>query len=275
MIPGVLTQLEQSQLGAPPPALPTGGVRFSGLTGANAKCGIRLASLACTNNAFFGWSGWFRTNWYPTTGTSFPNIWVTDHAGSAFNNFHRNGSTQWEQDITNGTGSGSCNIGAADSLTFLPSSPPIVWHHIIAACDVNHANPGKIQKIYVDDVDATANISNTSAAWTFNLNGKDFWVGDDGFGNSWVGDVFDFSFWPGISLITSSDISSTTRGLFRDSTSGSPRNPSVAIAALGAPPIMLTGGAAGFLANSLGNSGALTVPAGYDPPTNTDGLSYI
>jgi hypothetical protein len=243
-------------------------VSFIGTVGPGVKCGLKLPALSCTNNGFFGWAGWFLTDWYPTTGTSFPNIFVTDPNVDFVPNFHQNGSTQWEEDVGVGVNGSSINVGAADSLAYLPAG--VVWHHVISAWDVNHANPSKIGKIFVDGVDATANFNSTAAAYNFGMNGKDFWIGDDGFGNSWVGAVYDFSLWPGISLLTGSTISSTTLQLFR-TVGGAPVAPSVAIAALGSPAVMLTGGVSGFLANSLGTNGPLQVPALYDSPVNIAG----
>lgn len=263
MIPGIIAQ--DTDISAAAPADPFSGsaASFSGTSGFNGQCAIKLASITATNNGFMGWSGWFRSAWFPAGN---PSVWSCDSAGSSDTNFHANGSTQFEFDVGNGSRSWSCNIGAADSTAFLTNN---VWQHIIGAADVNHAAGLKFIKIYVDGVDASANATGSNGtAWQFTLNGKDFFLGDDGFGNSFDGGIADFSFWPGVNFFTAGDISSTTREHFRDA-GGNPVDPATTIAAMGvSPAIMCTGGVTGFLANALGTSGALTVPAGYDSPTN-------
>lgn len=207
------------------------------------------STLSCTDNGYAAWAGWFKTDWFPESG--FPYPWTIDPAGDYRPNFHRNGTTQWSWEVGNHTFDLSPTIGVADSLSFLTSN---TWQHIICACDMNQSAGNKKLKIYVDDVDATGNFSEATAAWTFVMNGKEFWLGDDDWGDTYTGDIADFSFWPGVNLLTAGDISEATRRLFIDG-AGKKVDPSVAIASLGSPALMLTGGVSGFMANSLGTSG--------------------
>lgn len=252
------SQRAQSSSGYAPQA-----VHFSGDVGSNGKCSIKLNALSCTDNGFLAWAGWFKTSWFPSTGVVWPYAWVVDSVTRGMPDFFRNGTTQWEFDVANASRSLAATIGLSDSLAFLNDN---VWQHIIAACDVNQSSGNKKIKIYVDDVDA-GSFSETQPAWSFDMNGKDFWMGDNGYGSSWTGDIADFSFWPGINLLTAGDIAEATRRLFIDAF-GNPVDPSTAIATLGTPAIMCSGDATSFLTNSLGSNGSLSVPAGYDAPTN-------
>lgn len=244
------------------PGYAPAAVHFSGYNGANGQCAISRSSLSCTNNGFLAWAGWFKTTWY-TGQLSGAVPWIVDSASLGRPVFILDAFHQYWFEVGNGTRSWGGSIGATTSEAFLDDN---TWQHIIAACDTNHASGAKFFKIYVDGVDSTANITETNPAWTFLMNGKDFIIGDNGSGTGWFGDVADFSFWPGVNFFTAGDISSTTRELFRTA-GGAPVDPSVAIAALGTPAIMCAGGVSGFLANTLGGSGALTVPGGYDSPT--------
>lgn len=234
----------------------------------NGNSALKLNSISCTDNGYCAWSGWFKTAWFPESG--FPYIWVVDPNDDFRPAFFRNGTTQYEWEVGNATYDFGPTIGVADSLSFLNDN---VWQHIICACDMNQSAGNKRLKIYVNDVDATGNFSDATAAWSFVMNGKEFWLGDDSYFDNYTGDIADFSFWPGVNLLTAGDISEVTRRLFIDG-SGNLVAPTTAIASLGTPALMLTGNAASFATNSLGSNGSLSVPDGYDPITNASSSPY-
>jgi hypothetical protein len=248
------------------------GVRFIGWTGSNGQCAIKLNGLSCTNNGFLSWAAWFKNpDWVPATTAQQslkPWLFQCDSGGSSVPTFRRNTQSsspfgplnEWAAEYGNNS---SFNNNAVTSSSHLTNN---AWIHVMATADVNHASGSKIFKNYVGDVDRTDSLSSDpQVAWTFTMNGKDFWLGSDSNGDSVFCDIADFSFWPGKSFLTAGDISLTTRRLFIDA-SGLPVNPSTAIAALGTPAIMCEGGVSGFLSNSRGNSGALGVPAFFDSP---------
>lgn len=142
--------------------------------------------------------------------------------------------------------------------TFRDITVPSVgaWHHFIGCL-----RAGVATKLYIDDVSSGAETLGTAADFTWN--GKDVWVGDDGWdGSFFTGDLAYVSLWPGIDFFSGgSDISEATRRLFIDA-GGLPVDPSVAIASLGTPAVMLAGGSTTFADNSLGSSGAFSIVNG-------------
>ena len=141
------------------------------------------------------------------------------------------------------------------------------WHHLIGTMNTNHATGLKKASWYFDNTPGTLNPNGSydggSAAFTMTMNGVDCYIGDDTFGENYVGDMADLSMWPGVSFFNAGEtaIDSATLQLFR-TVGGKPVDPAVAIAALGTPAVMLTGGASTFANNSLGSGGAFSVDAG-------------
>jgi hypothetical protein len=119
------------------------------------------------------------------------------------------------------------------------------WHCIIGTIDASATGKGKF---YVDDVDNTSGFSGWSAAFNISFNGSPLWVGYNG-AFTFLGDMADLRIMPGVSLLTSGNISLNTRRLFIDA-NGKPVDPAVATAALGRPAVLMSGDHFSFLANN-------------------------
>lgn len=208
-------------------------------------------TVSCTDNQYFGFAGWFKTLW--ETGT--PGTPFTVDPEATYNTAHLGGYLEFA------LGPGTASYMGID----LFAEPPLAentWQHFIGAIDISG---GTVKKLYIDDVDIGG--TRTGVAYfgsgfaNIICNGKTIWVGD-GDDGKFDGSMADVSIWPGVSLLTAGDIAEATRRLFIDA-NGNPVDPSVAIAALGAPAFMLSGNASSFPDNNLGTSGTLTVAAGY------------
>lgn len=224
---------------------------------------LELDSLVCTDNEFFSFAGWLRG-----TFSSYPGVpWIVDPNGAANYYLQGLGAGGLEWSIGGGSGSVGVDLG----------SPPLAddaWIHFIATVSTNEAAGAKSNVIYVNDVapadSGTVSHFDSASAFLIAANGKSLYVGDDGFNDFYPGEMADLSLWPGVSFLDETgDIPEATRRLFIDAV-GKPVDPSTAIATLGTPAVMLTGGAAAFRLNSLGASGTLTLAAGTlsDASTN-------
>lgn len=227
--------------------------RASGVTFNNAR--LELASLACADNEFFSFAGWLRG-----TFSSYPGVpWTVDPNGSANYYLQGLGAGGLEWSIGDGGSSVGVDLG----------SPPLsddTWIHLIATVSTNEAAGSKANVIYVNDVapsdSATVSHFDSGSAFAIAANGKSLYVGDDSFDDFFLGEMADLSLWPGVSFLDEAgDIPEATRRLFIDA-NGKPVNPSTAIATLGTPAVMLTGGSAAFGSNSRGASGTLTLATG-------------
>lgn len=144
---------------------------------------------------------------------------------------------------------GGANTGGPDAIG--AGFPPDQWNCVIVTLD-SQAGTGKV---YRGDTDVSAGwAADTGFSGAFN--GLPFFVGGDGGGGT-TGDFADIRIMPGVSLLTTGDISEATRRLFIDA-GGKPVNPAVATAALGAPCILFSGNAAAFPTNQ-GTGGAFTL----------------
>jgi len=255
------------------PVIPLGytpqPVQFTAKTGFNQQCAIRRSVVTCTNNGLCSWAGWFRMTDWATHGAEqdgLPHIFHGDAASFQYPYWYQTGSTAWEAAVGNHSGR------AHFIQTNTANLPGNTWINVICSVDVNQSAGNKKFRFYVNDVshaDTTGTDSGT--AFQLDMNTRDFWLGDDSFGNGAYFKVADFGFWPGVSFLTAGDITQATRRLFIDD-DGNPVDPldtGGAIATFGTPAIMCLGGVSGFLANAHGSSGTLAVPAGYDTPLNT------
>lgn len=281
MLYGIETESTRKFVAPPGGAYTPDPVRFIGWTGTQGECAIKLNSLISPDNGFCSWAGWFRNpKWIPTDtslGSLRPWIFQVDSTGFNVPGFHRNFDTfthnptsDWDAEYGDSTGTGNFVNGVITSSTHLTDG---AWIHIMSTADVNHPATQKILKTYVGDIDRSDSFdppTDPQTAWSFTMNGKDFWLGSDGaVGDSCFVDIADFSFWPGLSFLTAGDISVATRRLFIDA-GGAPVDPTTAITSLGTPAIMCEAGLTGFLANSRGNSGTFAVPPSiWDSPINT------
>jgi hypothetical protein len=215
------------------------------------------SSLTSTDNNFVSFAGWFR----PTT-SDFAGVgtvpFVVDPSGR-YLTFLEWGPVHAQITYTPSGGSASAQF-VYDS-SFNPLLAAGAWCHIIGSFDGTGGTPHACQ-MDVNNAQATLTPNDDNVTISPLANGLPFWVGGDGQGDAYFGSMADFSFWPGVSFLESGDIIPTaTRRLFIDA-SGAPVNPATAIATLGTPAVMLSGGASSFRLNTLGGSGAFTVTTG-------------
>lgn len=250
----MLYGIEAAEIDAPGPLGTWTAVTFN-------SARLVLSSISCTDNGYFSFAGWFNSDW-DVNGNYGGIGFIVDPE----NTYASSLIGKSDNSVTFRTAGGADEIGA------IIAAPPVVsnsWQHIIGTVQTT---PSRIVKIYVNDTDASASLSIFGSTYTPIIsNGLPLWVGSDYAGDDFYsGDMADLSIWPGVSFLTAGDISETTRRYFIDG-SGNRVAPSVAVAALGAPAVMLTGGPSTFLSNSLGTSGALTLAEGslggtYAPP---------
>jgi hypothetical protein len=253
MIPGIVAASSLS------PSAPSGPYHAPAVTFNAAR--LVLDSLSCVDNEFFSFAGWFKSSWPAQSVAwivdpednynSYLSAWVSPvqfNVGAystAFPDFF----AKW----TNCTASGTIDGG---------------WHHFIGSANTNFPGGNRKIKFYIDGVDRTANYDDEggTAQYPNTSNGLPLWVGTDLAGSNshdYVGDMADVSIWPGVSFLDGDyDLDPDIVALFRDPLTGKPVDPTVAVAALGTPAVMLSGNAVTFRLNTLGASGPLTIAAG-------------
>jgi|GEM_PF-6388859 len=109
---------------------------------------------------------------------------------------------------------------------------------------------------YIDGVKAIQGYSDTGPSFNIAMNGLGFVIGGDTYDDNLIGDVADLWIAPGVSLLTGTNVSAETLGLFIDD-NGKPVDPS----GFPASAILLSGDADTFATNQ-GTGGAFTVTAG-------------
>lgn len=91
------------------------------------------------------------------------------------------------------------------------------WTHVLVACQGNIESPGKIIKVYVNNVDQTTDVEQSfyTAPFNFALNGMILRIFNAG-GGSYLGtgDLADFWLSAGANLLTAGDIAPATRAKF-------------------------------------------------------------
>jgi hypothetical protein len=238
MIAGVTTQDEGAVLAINP--YTASAVHFGGSTI------IWQSTFSSTDSRYFAFAGWFNVDWL----NLHPTMFVFDPVSSFAPVF------EYRQFLVPNSAATSYY-----GLQFTSVSPPLdsaAWQHVIGAIDSSAGHA----KMYFGNI-AGGTIYHTPG-FVASTNGKSLFVGGDSSANI-TGDVADLSIWLGVSFFdVSGDIPASIRNLFVDG-AGKPVGPSVAIAALGTPSVMLTGNAATFMSNSLGSAGALA----YNPSFNT------
>lgn len=223
--------------------------------------------LSCIDNEFFGFSLFVKTNW--ATGPIGQVIFISDPENNFMSSLTGFGAS------THHILFNAASLGDVESVSRQESgTTDTAWHHLIGAAKTNLGSGSKIIKLYKDAVDISGTKVDTNISFTLSSDGFPMFIGWNGdpFGQSipkFAGSMCNLSIWPGISLLTGSAITSTTIELFRR-TDGHPEDPQVAVDALGAPPVFLTGNAANFRLNTLGTSGPFALITGSltdDPDT--------
>jgi hypothetical protein len=114
-----------------------------------------------------------------------------------------------------------------------------------------------VMKLWIGDTDISVALGVNDSPFSMAFNGKSFSLMDDGFGDFITGDMADFQYWVGVSLLSAGNISEATRRLFVDG-NGKPVNPSTAAATLGQQTILFSGNASQFPTNQ-GTGGAFSL----------------
>ncbi len=198
-------------------------VHFDGSTS------LSMASLSSINNNFFSFSVWCKTTWSGT----FPTVFNVDPSSQYSPTIQVSGTTLGFSVSNDGSG-GFKNFGIGNDI----NSPPVnlsVWQHMIGTIRTDGTN---LAKWRFDGTDSGSTGLGDSAAFAISTNTKELWIGGDSFGDNYIGDIADLSIWPGVSFLSGNDLDNTKVSLFR-SPLGKPVAPSVAIVALGIPPVLL------------------------------------
>lgn len=205
---------------------------------------ITIASVACTDNAFFSFSLWVKT----ATDQNFLTMWAVDPEGVQEPNYayRAAGATRWRL----------ADVAFSSELQADTSSlANAAWHHVLATAKCDLGAGLKIVKLYVDRVDVTTNIDDAGSAFNPETNGRAFSFGGVP-GEGIVADFADVWIAPGVSLLTGSDIALATLNKFIDT-----NNKPVYLGSDGslptgtAPALFFSGNAAQFATNR-GTGGA-------------------
>lgn len=217
----------------------------------DATARLTIASLTCTDNEFNSFSLWLKT----ATNQTGKTFWVTDPNGDSSPTAYYSAGTVVEFFLSD---NGQNNTLVAHT----GSVPNGVWHHLLGTARTNLATGSKIVKLYLDDVDVTADILDTDSSFSIAMNGRELVVLGDGFGGI-TGDFADLWLAPGQSLLTGSDISEATRRKFISAT-GKPvylgGNGEVPTGV--APSVFFSGDSAAFPTNR-GTGGAFTLTGSF------------
>lgn len=216
---------------------------------------LSIASLTATDNGFISWTGWIKTS-----SAVYQAVWQVDPA-----NTFTSGAITNEYISTIAKSAGGSTI----SIQSLIDIDDDIWHSVITTISTNHPDGSKIGKIYIDRVDVTQAFNDGFPAFTLSFNGLPFFLLDDTFGEPYIGALADWRIMPGMSLLTGSDIASSTLDLFATA-DNKPVDPAVATGALGAPCMLFSGPAASFGTNQ--GTGGPTVQTGVftDAPSPSD-----
>ncbi len=208
-------------------------------------------TFSAAASPLFSFAGWFKTNWPLNLNET---AWTIDPDGN-FTGWLGSNGTGPELDIYDAAG---VKFLGADCASGFDTS----WNHFAVTCKTNLAAGSKISLIYINRVLHSSIIGDSDTSFNVGYSGLPLWIGShDSSGSKFTGDMCDLSFWPGVSFLSGSTIPSATLNLFI--TSGLKWvSPSVAIAALGTPAVMLSGDMSNFISNSLGSDGAFTVHSG-------------
>ena len=209
---------------------------------------ISTGSLTAANNAFFSFSFWTKAE------DNADIVYVSDPSGS-YNNYGEIATGAFPDSVTNFF----LGDGTSQLLTATDNYDESLWTHFIGSFDVGHDGNNKVGVIYINDVFHVSGGSGGSGpAFNLAFNALPFFLGDDGFGDPFIGDMADVRIMPGVSLLDGGgDIPLATRRLFIDG-SGKPVDPSVATATLGAPGAILFSGNASTFATNQGTGGIFT-----------------
>lgn len=223
----------------------TGAVHFNGT-----DASLVNDSLAAADSSLLSLSFWMLVPTTSDDGTHM--LYVVDPTGAYNPGLQRTGSTLTPLSFLNGT-----TLGAADA-----DPNDVGWHHYLISVDLGHPLGEKSIRLYIDDIDKTS-LFDEGEAEILLFNGLAFLVGDDTGGSWFDGDLADFWFAPGVSLLTGSDITEATRRKFI-----SAESKPVDLGADGATPTGTApaiffrrdpAAAASTFANNLGTGGPFTI----------------
>lgn len=210
---------------------------------------LSIPSLTCADSTDYSFFCWFQEiddNFDRYMWVSSPNDFV--------NYFQlRNNGVNVQTFVSLADAIGS-KILDADNFPRVPINA--AWHWTLISADTNHGAGAKKIKIFNDGVDRTDNIDDFDSAFTIEMNGRDFYVGEDGFGDFIKGKFSTFWLAPGVSLLDGSGtIPLATRNIFVNA--GVPQDP----AGFPSAAILFDGDASSWGTNQ-GTGGAFTLNGG-------------
>jgi len=162
----------------------------------------------------------------------------------------------------------SISFGNSYSDTF-PNTPGMnstTWQHLFITADISAADgtPANwIKHFFINGTEKTNTADDTDGADNSVAAGTDFYFGQDGFGNSFTGDVADVQFWLGSYLDFTIQ---ANRELFI--LAGRPVNPLIAAQTLGAQTILFQGNVSNFSTNQ-GTGGTFTLTGSLTNSTSS------
>lgn len=212
-------------------------VHFDGLTN------VKTLSLTSTDNGFFCSSFWAKSAW-----NNFFVVFLAD-------------PNTYNGPAMTGRPTGTMDYGVANQASIIASTTanpvPTGWANYIMAAQTDLPAGQKILKLYVNDIDVSNTFSDGGPSFNIATNGLEFWIGDDGQGSPFTGDLSDVRIFPGVNLLSGGDIPVANRRLFIDA-NGKPVDPSVATAALGTSGAILLSGDSTSFGTNQGDGGTFT-----------------
>lgn len=226
----------------------SGAVHFDGTTT------LVLSLISSVDSPKFTAAFWAKTNWDFVGQRNV--VYVVDPKGNYDNYFTDDSGFPGGASVARNNNTLVYNVLSGYSDT--------TWQHWTISCETDFSSGNKLIAIYVNRQNLTHIVSDNNPSFNMAFHGLPLWIGSDegdGF-NGFIGDMADVGVWPGVSIVQP-DGSITSANLDLFITSGGNRvSPTLSIASLGTPSIMLTGNATQFPLNTLGSDGALTVTTG-------------
>lgn len=225
----------------PAPGYVAKAVHFDG------SVNLNIDSLTATDNSTCSYSGWFKTSADASGGTLM--LWTSDPTND--NNLGGIGGGSligWTLELGTSVGFKDNELLAED----LPSNDG-VWHHVLASLNTLTASTTN-GAIYVDGVKSNGTfVHNGNNFASEGFNGLRFIIGQDTFGDDWVGDVADLWIAPGV-FLCETDGTISQANLAKFISGGKPVDPS----GFPASAMLFSGDIAGFPVNQ-GTGGAFTL----------------
>lgn len=237
-----------------PAGYTTGAVHFDGATG------LGIASLSATDGSLCSFVYWIKSLRSDANSTV---LWVVDPENT-YPSYSSLVVPLAESQYQISSLFADASGGNALELSTNDQNEPMIQDDTWTCVMVTVDTQARVGIVYVNGLKSMQDFPIIPGGTSFDMvfNGLGFKVADDGYGQAIIGDLADFRFMPGVSLLDTGDnISAETIALFMDE-NGKPVDPAVATAELGAPAILFRrdpAAAASTFANNLGTGGAFTI----------------